>query len=125
LAARQAPLSGGAITTMTRVSALADAWLETPHDWSITTARLYRTIVENNVKPALGELRVQEVTSGVITRALRAIAERSGPSAAKTSRSCLSGMFALAVEDRSCHSRPASRIDYDSRRCVRVLCPGG
>lgn len=124
LTERQAPLSGGAITTSTRLSALADAWLDTPHDWSITTARLYRTIVESNVKPALGELRVQEVTAGVITRALRAIAERSGPSAAKTSRSCLSGMFALAVEDRATATNPvrdsSARISH-RRKVPRAL----
>ena len=47
-----------------------------------------------------------EVTAGAITRALRAIAERSGPSTAKTARSCLSGMFALAVEDGATPTNP-------------------
>ncbi len=99
LVCRQTPASGGAITATTSLRKLADTWLDAPHNWSITTTRLYGTVVEKNVKPALGDLRVQEVTAGVITRALRAIGERSGPSAAKTSRSCLTGMFALAVED--------------------------
>jgi integrase len=121
LVTRQTPATGGAITSVTRVSMLAQAWLDTPHDWSITTARLYRTIIENNVKPALGELRVREVTAGVITRALRAIAERNGPSAAKTSRSCLSGMFALAVEDCATSINPVR--DSSARISVRRKVP--
>ena len=118
---RQTPVSGGVIGTSTRVSALADAWLAAPHDWSITTGRLYRTIVEKNVKPALGELRVREVTPGVITRALRTIAERSGPSAAKTSRSCLSGMFSIAVEDGATATNPVR--DSTARISVRRKVP--
>jgi hypothetical protein len=51
LVSRQAPLSGGAITMRTRVRVLADAWLDAPNNWSITTDRLYRTIVEKDIKP--------------------------------------------------------------------------
>jgi hypothetical protein len=40
--------------------------------------------VRNQVVPALGELRLREVTPGVVSRALRAISERQGPSAAKS-----------------------------------------
>jgi integrase len=103
---RQTPPSGGAIKTTTRIAELADAWLDGSHEWSITTERLYRTVVTKNVNPAMGELRVQEVTPGVITRALRAIAARSGSGAAKTARSCLSGMFAIAVEDGAATINP-------------------
>lgn len=126
LVVRQTPASGGAIAPTTRVAVVADAWLDAQHDWSITTGRLYRSVVEKDVKPALGQLRVVEVTAGVITRALRAISERSGPSAAKTARSCLSGMFAIAVEDGATPTNPVrdstARISIQ-RKTPRALTP--
>jgi integrase len=58
------------------------------------------------VKPALGELRIQEVTPGVVSRALAAIAKSSGPGAAKSARACLSGMFGLAILDGAVAANP-------------------
>ena len=34
-----------------------------------------------------------------VVAALRAVTERHGPSAAKSAKACLSGMFGLAIED--------------------------
>ncbi len=39
------------------------------------------------------------MATGGVSRALRAIADRHGPSAAKSSKACLSGMFRMAIED--------------------------
>ena len=61
LATRRAPGGGGAITAGTRVDALADAWLLADHGWSTGTERVYRSMVKNQVKPALGQLCVHEV----------------------------------------------------------------
>lgn len=125
LTRRQAPASGGAIARTTCVSDLADAWLAASKR-SITTDRLYRTVVAKHVKPALGQLRVQEVTAGTVTRALRTMGERSGPSVAKTARTCLSGMFSLAVEDGAVTVNPvrdsSARISVE-RRVPRALTP--
>jgi hypothetical protein len=35
-------------------------------------------MVGTQIKPALGELRLREVTPGLVNRALRALSERSG-----------------------------------------------
>lgn len=125
LVRRQSPPTGGAIAPTTRVADLADAWL-TASNRSITTDRLYRTVVTKHVKPALGQLRVQEVTAGVVTRALRTMGERSGPSVAKTARTCLSGMFSLAVEDGAVMVNPvrdsSARMSTE-RRAPRALTP--
>jgi integrase len=122
---RQASASGGAIAPTTRVADLADAWLAATKR-SITTDRLYRTVVAKHVKPALGQLRVQEVTAGVVTRALRTMGERSGPSVAKTARTCLSGLFSLAVEDGAASVNPvrdsSARMSTE-RRAPRALTP--
>jgi integrase len=99
LANRQAVSSGVALTGATRMTALADAWIEADHGWSTGTQRTYRSVVNKQVKPAFGQLCIREVTPGVVGRALSAIAKNSGPGAAKTARACLSGMFALAIQD--------------------------
>jgi hypothetical protein len=108
LSNRQAPASGGALSAATRVNALAEAWLAGAHDWSTGTERTYRSVIRNQVKPALGELRVREVTPGVVSRALAAIAKSSGPSAAKSARACLSGMFGMAIEDGAVIANPVA-----------------
>lgn len=106
LANRQTPAGGGAIVASTRVSELARLWLDAPHGWSTGTERTYRSVIGNQVVPALGELRLREVTTGVVSRALRAIADRHGPSAAKSSKACLSGMFRMAIEDGALPANP-------------------
>jgi len=106
LVTRQTPAGSGAIASSMRVGELADAWLAASHDWSTGTERTYRSVVRNQVKPAIGQLRIREVTAGVVSRALGTIAASSGPSAAKSAKACLSGMFALAIEDGAANSNP-------------------
>ncbi|TFV79430.1 site-specific integrase [Blastococcus sp. CT_GayMR19] len=96
---RQAPGGVGAITAATRMVTLAEVWIEADHGWSTGTQRTYRSVVNKQVKPAFGQLCIREVTAGMVSRALSAIAKSSGPGAAKTARACLSGMFALAIQD--------------------------
>lgn len=124
---RQTPAGGGAIAASTRVSELARLWLDAPHGWSTGTERTYRSVIGNQVVPALGELRLREVTTGVVSRALRAIAERHGPSAAKSSKACLSGMFRMAIEDGAVSTNPvrdsSTRISV-GKKSPRALTPG-
>ena len=81
-------------------------------------------MINKQVKPAFGELCIREVTSGVVSRALSAIAKSSGPGAAKTARACLSGMFALAIQDGAVAVNPvrdsAAKIST-GRRAPRAL----
>ncbi len=122
---RQAPAGGAGVTSGTRVRELAQVWLETPNDWSTGTARTYRSMVNTQIAPALGELRLREVTAGVVSRALDAIAERSGHGAAKSTRSALSGMFRLAVRDGAVPSNPVrdsgNRLRATTSRAPRAL----
>ncbi|MCU1655411.1 MAG: Integrase, partial [Pseudonocardiales bacterium] len=126
LAGRQTPGGHGAITTATRIEALADAWLVGAHGWSTGTERTYRSVVNKQVKPALGQLRIREVTPGVVSRALTAVARSSGPGAAKSTRACLSGMFGLAIEDGVITANPVrdsvARIS-PSKKSPRALTP--
>ena len=126
LTGRQMPAGGGAIAASTRVAELARLWLDAPHGWSTGTERTYRSVVGNQVVPALGELRLREVTTGVVSRALRAIADRHGPSAAKSSKACLSGMFRMAIEDGAVSVNPvrdsSTRISV-GKKSPRALTP--
>jgi integrase len=106
LADRRAPGGAGAITADTRMAVLADAWLDADHDWSTGTERTYRSVIRKQVKPALGQLCLREVTPGVVSRALSAIAKSSGPGAAKSARACVSGMFVLAIQDGAVRLNP-------------------
>jgi integrase len=127
LASRQAPMTDGAVSSSMRLSTLAEIWLDAPHGWSTGTERTYRSVVKNQVGPALGQLCIREVTPGVVSRALAAIAKADGPSAAKSARACLSGMFALAIEDSAITSNPVrdsvARISV-GRKAPRALTPG-
>jgi integrase len=127
LASRQTPGGSGAIVASAQVSDLARLWLDAPHGWSTGTERTYRSVVRNQVVPALGELRLREVTAGVVSRALRAMAERHGPSAAKSAKACLSGMFGLAIEDGAVAVNPvrdsSTRISV-GKKSPRALTPG-
>ncbi|TFV91217.1 tyrosine-type recombinase/integrase [Blastococcus sp. CT_GayMR16] len=106
LTSRQAPGGVGTITSSTRMVILADAWMDADHGWSTGTQRTYRSVINKQVKPAFGRLCIREVTPGVVSRALAAIAKSSGPGAAKTTRACLSGMFALAIQDGAAAVNP-------------------
>lgn len=124
LTSRQAPGGVGAITSATRMATLADAWMEADHGWSTGTQRTYRSVINKQVKPAFGRLCIREVTPGVVSRALSAIAKSSGPGAAKTARACLSGMFALAIQDGAAALNPvrdsAAKISA-GKRAPRAL----
>jgi integrase len=126
LSSRQFPAGTGAITAAMRLAPLADTWLDAPHGWSTGTERTYRSVVRNQVKPALGQLCVREVTPGVVSRALAAIARSSGASAAKSTRACLSGMFGLAIEDGAIAANPVrdsvARISV-GKKAPRALTP--
>ena len=125
LTTRRAPGGTAALTSGSRMTALADAWLAADHGWATGTERTYRSVVRTQVKPAFGQLCLREVTPGVVGRALSAIAKNSGPGAAKTARACLSGMFALAVADGAVAVNPVrdapSRLNTATKKAPRAL----
>lgn len=89
--------AGELISPDTRVGVLAEAWFATLDQHSPTTLQLYRHRIDHQVKPALGDLRIRELTVGIIDRHLRTVAATSGPAMSKLTRSVLSGMCGLAA----------------------------
>jgi integrase len=127
LADRASPGPAAGVSPATRVRDLAKAWLAAPNNWSTGTDRTYRSMVKTQINPALGDLRLREVTPGVIGRLLADIAGRSGHGAARTSRSALSGMFLLAVRDGAIAANPVrdsgNRLRSTPTKTPRALAP--
>ncbi len=103
---RQTPVGGGAIAASTRVSELARLWLDAPHGWSTGTERTYRSVIGKQVSPALGELRMQEVTPGVVSRAIAAIASGTARARRSRPRRACPGCSGLAIQDGAISANP-------------------
>lgn len=128
---RQHTTEGSTITPNTTVSALADMWLaravkENGDAWATNTADTYRFIVDNQIRPALGSVRLSELSLSRINRALSTIAEHNGAGAAKTTKSALSGMCKLAISYEALGSNPtrdaiSTSTGKAGRKPVRAL----
>ncbi|MBN9176071.1 MAG: tyrosine-type recombinase/integrase [Microbacterium sp.] len=88
------------------IAELADQWLEelrlkkTPQGTIVT----YRSAIQANIKPGIGALRLSEATVPRVDRFLKNMLDR--PSAARTARIVLAGMFKLAVRHGAVSRNP-------------------
>src|SRR5664280_1635983 len=98
--------TGTGLTPQTRVRELAEAWFVSLDAQSPTTRQSYRNRVDNQILPALGELRLRELTTGTVDRFLKTVAKASGPAMAKMTRSVLSGMCGLAARHDAMDRNP-------------------
>jgi hypothetical protein len=91
--------SGMAITPNTKVAVLAEQWFSEIEEAgrSPSTLQAYRERLDSQVLPALGEVRIRELTVGVIDRHLSVVKAKNGSAMAKMTKSVLSGMCGLAV----------------------------
>ncbi|PTA43521.1 site-specific integrase [Micromonospora sp. RP3T] len=115
------------ITRETRISALAELWVEeitAEQRIAQQTIHRYATSVRTSILPALGNLRVREASVGRLDRFLRDIA-KDRPSAAKGVKVVLSQMFALAVRHGAIPTNPVRDTGRlrKPRRTVVVLSP--
>ncbi|MGC5332808.1 tyrosine-type recombinase/integrase [Micromonospora sp. DT62] len=96
------------ITRETRISRLAELWIEEiTAEERITpqTIHRYETSVRTAIVPALGNLRIREASVGRLDRLLRDIA-KDRPSTAKGVKVVLGQMFALAVRHGAIPTNP-------------------
>ncbi|MGX7824025.1 site-specific integrase [Actinokineospora sp. 24-640] len=95
--------AGSEITSETKFAAVAEVWFtgiqEAVADGrrSPSTGELYRTRLDKQVLPALGQLRIREITVSRLDRLVSEVAKRHGKATAKTTRTVLSGVLKLAV----------------------------
>jgi len=102
--------ASGHITADSRVSALADAWYAGLTDLSPRTTEAYRDRLDKQILPGLGQLRIRELTVGVLDRHLRLITENHGMATARMCRSVLSGMCTLAARHDALQHNPVRAL---------------
>ena len=113
LADRVLEHQGEEVKGSTTVQVLSATWLaevEANPKLANSTKLRYATIVESFVDPKLGNFRVREISIPLLDRVLREVTSESGPGIAKGVKSCLSGMFALAVRHGAMASNPVRDV---------------
>jgi len=125
---RRTPV-GSDLNDWSKLSDLADLWLTEKQESgsiSVQTKGIYAHTLEKHVRPALGELRLREVTTGTVDRHLKALAKNSGTGTATSARAVLSGIFGLAVRLDAIEVNPvrsAGRISKPRRQNGAALTP--
>lgn len=105
-------LHGADLSAEARVAVLADRWYDTLLGKKANgTLDVYRRTIKNHVRPALGELRVREVTVPVVDRHLVAVEENIGKATAALCRVVLMGMFSLAVRHGAAAMNPVRETE--------------
>lgn len=126
---RQTPVKESEVVPETRFGKVADLWLAEVEEAvesdrrSPGTLDIYRSIYNRHVRPALADLRVWEITTPVVDRALGVIKQRSS-SRARTAKIVISGVMKLAARHGAIAYNPVrevARIDSEPRRPPRSL----
>ena len=112
------------ITRDTKFSVVAEKWFEELSDLSPSTMQRYRERLDRFILPAFGQVRMREITVGLVDRHLRAVKERNGAAMAKLSKTILSGVFGLATRHDALASNPCrdvARISVKPKREPRPI----
>jgi len=100
------------LTGATTVAAAAEQWYAEVEAGvasgrlSPTTAAAYADRLRSQVVPAIGALRLREVTVGRVDKVIRTTTERHGSAVAKMTRTVLSGVLGLAARHDAIESNP-------------------
>ena len=110
----------------TKLRVLSEVWFDEVQgrDLSPSTIQAYRDRLDKQILPSLGELRLRELSVGVVDRHLAAVKVAHGPSLAKTTRSVLSGLFTLACRYDAIATNPCrdvGRISVKPKRPPTAL----
>lgn len=116
----------------TRFRVTAEQWIERVHQQvaqgarSPNTAQIYRLTLTTHVMPALGELRLREVTVPRLDLYVQSLQQRRGSATAKLARTVVSGVLGLAVRHGAIPTNPVrdiGQITTERRRPPRALTP--
>lgn len=126
LALRDRSGSRGAdeITPETKVAVVAEKWFGELEGRSPSTIQAYRDRLDRQVLPALGNVRLREISVGLLDRHLAAVRATHGPALAKMTRSVISGICGLACRHDALTFNPCrhvARIPAKPRRAPRAL----
>lgn len=112
------------ITRDTKFAVVAEKWFEELSDLSPSTMQRYRERLDRFILPAFGQVRMREISVGLVDRHLRAVKERNGAAMAKLSKTILSGVFGLATRHDALASNPCrdvARISVKPTRAPRPI----
>ena len=122
----------GQLAGIDRFSKAAELWragieeLVNQGSRSPGTLETYERHLLGHILPALGDLRLFEVSVPVLDRFFRALSSSSGTATAKTARSVVSGVMGLAVRYGAILHNPvrdAGRLEGRTKREPRALTP--
>jgi integrase len=116
--------SGHEITPDTKVAVLAEKWFSELEGKTPSTLQAYRDRLDRQVLPALGNVRVREISVGLLDRHLAAVRASHGPALAKMTKFMISGMCSLACRHDATKSNPGrdvARIPSRPQRAPRSL----
>jgi integrase len=94
---------GTSITRDSKIAVVAEKWFQTIEaavaagERSPNTSGLYRGLLDRHILPALGALRLSELSTGRLDPVLIAIKNRSGAATAKSCRTVVSGFLSYAA----------------------------
>ncbi|MFP5069099.1 tyrosine-type recombinase/integrase [Pseudonocardia nantongensis] len=129
LAERQAPVKDTEVTPQSRFSAVAALWLAEVEQAvdagrrSPGTLDSYASIYRRHVAPAVGELRIREITTPIVDRALGTVKQRS-VAGARTAKIVISGVMRFAARHGAITHNPVrevARIDSEPASPPRSL----
>lgn len=106
----------GELTSMHRFAVAAAMWLErlsgavNEGRRSPGTLRVYRLHLDKHILPALGDVRLGEITTPMLDRVIATIKTEISGSSAKTSRSIISGVLGLAVRYGALGANPVRDV---------------
>jgi hypothetical protein len=91
--------AGAEVSADTKFAAVAELWFSDfqRKDRSPTTLQAYRDRLDKQILPALGNVRVRELSVGLVDRHLRAIEAKHSGALAKQTKTVLGQVCGLAV----------------------------
>ena len=100
------PFSKAADLWMVRLQRLASEGRRSPG-----TVQTYRGHLDHHVLPAIGSLRLREITTPLLDRFVGEVRDRVGTATARSCRSIVSGVMGLAVRHGAIASNPTRDIE--------------
>lgn len=109
---RARAVAGDEITPSSKIEDAAVIWLRELDESSkaLRTKRTYHRSWERDLKPAVGSLRVSEMTVSLATRVLHTIRDSAGLGSAKHAKVVLCGILAVAMRFDAVESNAASEV---------------
>lgn len=109
----------------TVLAVVAEQWFRelTDAGRSPSTLQAYRDRLDNQVLPALGSVRVRELTVGLVDRHLNSVKAKNGNAVAKQTKSVLSGVCGLATRHDALASNPCRDVSRISTNHAKRPAP--